>query len=146
MSTKISATTVTQVKILGSLKAHREDEGTRAVTVKKIWIPTAEIRSGKMQTTVTGRPRVGTPEPRKHARPQALGFFPCGIRRLSGTVNEDPENLSGRSDESHVVPVKPHEELHKPLNDFIFSPKFSRFSISGNFEVSRKTHPKNDFH
>jgi hypothetical protein len=110
MSTKISATTVTQVKILGSLKAHREDEGTRAVTVKKIWIPTAEIRSGKMQTTVTGRPRVGTPEPQKHARPQALGFFPCGIRRLSGTVNEDPENLSGRSDESHVVPVKPHEE------------------------------------
>jgi len=140
---------VTQVKILGSLKAHREDEGTRAVTVKKIWIPTAEIRSGKMQTkktTVIGRPRVGTPEPQKHARPQALGFFPCGIRRLSGIVNENPEKLRGRSDESHVVPVKPHEETLQTLNGFFFSPKFSRFSISGNLEVSRKKHPKYDFH
>jgi hypothetical protein len=77
---------------------------------------------------VTGRPRVGTPEPQKHARPQALGFFPCGIWRLSGTVNEDPENLRGRSDESHVVPVKPHEETLQTLYDFIFfHPNFRDF-------------------
>jgi hypothetical protein len=35
MSTKISAITVTQVKILGSLEAHREDEGTRACNSQK---------------------------------------------------------------------------------------------------------------
>jgi hypothetical protein len=99
------------------------------------------------KTTVMGRPRVGTPEPQKHARPQALVFFPRGIRRLSRTVNDNPEKLRGRSDESHVVRVKPHEETLQTFKMILFFPhKFSRFSISGNLEVSRKTHPKNDFH
>jgi hypothetical protein len=113
MSTKISAITVTQVKILGSLKAHREDEGTRACNSQKDLYTNCRDPLWKDANEEDDRDGegggVGTPEPQKHARPQALVFFPRGIRRLSGTVNNKPEKLRGRSDESHVVPVKPHE-------------------------------------